>query len=1750
MAGIQKSLETIYGSDVKEYYTGNNTDMFFNNIYVDECTSFGFRSVVNNSPTYAYNSELFNSISQGNFRVEGKFTVNFVANGYVEGIIQKGDIQRQAGTYTPLGQVSGLDTGRPTQSTGGKINLNDPEFINTAIFDPRSTSLNEAEQEQARARLRDYIWGYLDVTESAFIKSMRSVLAGQYFDILMMVGNPNSDNYDVKNFVDCQIIDVSMEVVKNMPLQMMYTFIARDTDRPSSRPNPFDYIRSDVDSARGLELGPYEMLNRIVDLTEKYTSTNLVNHHMRNRSRYGTTVDPNDTTSEQVRDVTNPNGGINITDLTSILTFISSISNTSLFFRDPSGNKVETLDILEIHSPAALTGILYDPPNNFNEEEENKSYTTSSVFEQVSFGGISIPAPKNVDINTKIVKSVDNLDVNKKTESKELIEESARKEISNSELYDVKSSGSAKDDAELFDTVSVIPGVKSSLYIKQSDFVFSDVIHRHDISDTTYSLSEGSVVANVFENSLPLSGYSSLFSTLPNNGPISDNNFEPIHPIELKFKTFLKSDLGGEEFFKPITSLTDYTSLAEYIPQTDFSVISERLSGETNVNSKQLLQPNVNELNISTKNSIVDGDVEQDQFTFTIIDVDNSKLPDGKYSIFNIYGSDSVDFDKVLNSSADGKFFNIKEIEFQSVDSPNPLNKINLVDNTSVFHRVCFSDSAMHIVIYEPSSSIATYKSMTSKESGDLFNELIEYENNFNTRSYAILNIKLEEKQIDISESLDSIYHASSNRDRDYDIFTQYVNLNRVANNNPFSSGTTYDFQLSSFDHDKVLAGEPTVNNWLGLALSVLQRPDSTWVPVNINSNPYFVMSLELNTTEMGNIKSLTDSNSRILYSNLLFTDGASTESFVVPSDVNNAVDYTSLMTNYVGKIFTNENMVTFIYEPAFTDFTGFKRINNISLNSNVDAANVINTSNIDSRTEVTGLETVELTELSRYILSTFFGINQNAYIQNMEIRNPGHLSLPGNLNDVGFYYTEVTDDTKGDLDPTDFNIVALPLYGAHSTIEAFFRPESKEDIEIAVKPKGISISSINPTTGQSISWGTMDAGGLLYDTTNPYFLLLSTEQSTSNLIDQIQTISSRTDEYKSSPREDVEHIYKPSNAYSYILRGSDQTDTIEISYNNAGATNTDYVDYIFNSVYNGVNMNNWLEMLRKPTHIFNNGTINNYVYETYITPDDLYISGSNGSLPTVFPDNLGSEIEATDEYKFTTIDINKIPILRNILYTTDNARTEYNLKFSALRTFGTDDRLYSIGETFDTTKLNTNYQGSNTNILDDTDVYYDKYCPITIISKEVDSNNRLFMTFGHNVSSELSPATENGNQVSVYIGFCTGNKQSLIEENIDRRNLHLIHNVDFRDAMEVMEDLMYAKQFDGFRYYLYTAYPDLIYNALKEGFLTELNSLNSSTEEIKLMISQVMYDTIIESMNAKQPFSEDKINRSRLISGKSRNNPRLDDATAERVKRDFIKTEDKFSLIKRDSFVKNSKLSSYLTAKDDWSAYIQGWAPNPTKSVNLQKLTIEPSGELQGGVGRPGVVFMVKQPPQELWMDIFELSGKESNVDYWVTEGEDLLGVENTKNLDFKLVEYERDMPKKTETQLTWIRDLGSEDENIEYYGDPALFGKKNYLNMSWILKKFRNRLAKNALYDNYRYEFQIVHNRSDYNNSTNEGNLTELLDDSIINIFETEGIGNTRLEGKVTSNATKVLYTTDDPRVKTGEVYVRLNIIYTTPV
>jgi len=235
-----RKIDDLFKDELQTYYTGATVDVFLNNQYVDEVTMIGWNAVVNSSPLYSYNQELFNDIAKGVFRVEGKMAINYKATGYMEYVLLRGEKQYKSANNANVSPVGWFN---PESNTEYKMNqygevefTRDRSIMDRVTFDRNLAAVNRDEIELVKQRMKEYIWhNRNDASKDEVMnpKSLRYALRDKFFDILVMYGNPNSDNYTMHSIVDVKILDVSQQIANDgTPIHEVYTFIARDLDQP------------------------------------------------------------------------------------------------------------------------------------------------------------------------------------------------------------------------------------------------------------------------------------------------------------------------------------------------------------------------------------------------------------------------------------------------------------------------------------------------------------------------------------------------------------------------------------------------------------------------------------------------------------------------------------------------------------------------------------------------------------------------------------------------------------------------------------------------------------------------------------------------------------------------------------------------------------------------------------------------------------------------------------------------------------------------------------------------------------------------------------------------------------------------------------------------------------------------------------------------------------------------------------------------------------------------------------------------------------------------------------------------------------------------------------------------------------------------------------------------------------------------------------------------------------------------------
>jgi len=271
-----------YYEGQQQYYTGANVSIFIDNIYLDEVTMISWRGVRGDTPLYSYNEEHFNSLAKGVYRVEGKFSINYVTTGYLEYIIAKaanhpanphGEAAEDVTGAVPVGRFDY----QVEKFKRSENRIREGDIINDKyVFDKFKAGVQVGTIEEVRNSLRNYLWGNKTEKIKSLGKNVGSVLSDHYFNILVIYGNPNSDSYTMHNIINAKIIDVSQQsAADGTPIQEVYTFLAQDMDRPLFTDHAIEHPLAGG-YAEKPKISPQAMLGYLKVLVEKFADQNIL----------------------------------------------------------------------------------------------------------------------------------------------------------------------------------------------------------------------------------------------------------------------------------------------------------------------------------------------------------------------------------------------------------------------------------------------------------------------------------------------------------------------------------------------------------------------------------------------------------------------------------------------------------------------------------------------------------------------------------------------------------------------------------------------------------------------------------------------------------------------------------------------------------------------------------------------------------------------------------------------------------------------------------------------------------------------------------------------------------------------------------------------------------------------------------------------------------------------------------------------------------------------------------------------------------------------------------------------------------------------------------------------------------------------------------------------------------------------------------------------------------------------------------
>jgi len=250
----------------EKYYSGADTSIYFNTIWVPEITSIAFTGTPQDKPIFGYSDEQWSAVTKGNYIVEGQITVNFVETGYLHKVIRM-----VYADYLDNSGYNGLQkTVTETERYKRSVDFLSNQQSLAGIYDIEANKRYFQQAADASATLKKEIWKQTSsnnkdqliyrVDQLTALRSHPTAKVIPPIDILIMYGNVNGE-HQIKKIVDVRFISTSQTLANDgTPIQEVYTFVARDIDTPEN------VFGAKLDNAeQNLEK---DITNQLIDLTD------------------------------------------------------------------------------------------------------------------------------------------------------------------------------------------------------------------------------------------------------------------------------------------------------------------------------------------------------------------------------------------------------------------------------------------------------------------------------------------------------------------------------------------------------------------------------------------------------------------------------------------------------------------------------------------------------------------------------------------------------------------------------------------------------------------------------------------------------------------------------------------------------------------------------------------------------------------------------------------------------------------------------------------------------------------------------------------------------------------------------------------------------------------------------------------------------------------------------------------------------------------------------------------------------------------------------------------------------------------------------------------------------------------------------------------------------------------------------------------------------------------------------------------
>ena len=220
----------------RNYYSGNQARVYFDNQYIGEIVYLEYSISLNKAPIYSYNDPYFKMVAKGNVLVQGNFAINFVEVGYLLKI--RNEIQRKKNLATASSRDEMIRTIYTTSGKDGKpYDTSTPEGILNIVSDQ-----TPATRSSMMEWYRDYYWrsigmdgkpGAVKIHPWEFDYGEGNHIDFEGFKITAIFGVPGirPGMFSLKTLDNVHVNGESMVVQANgQPLLEQYSFFARNID--------------------------------------------------------------------------------------------------------------------------------------------------------------------------------------------------------------------------------------------------------------------------------------------------------------------------------------------------------------------------------------------------------------------------------------------------------------------------------------------------------------------------------------------------------------------------------------------------------------------------------------------------------------------------------------------------------------------------------------------------------------------------------------------------------------------------------------------------------------------------------------------------------------------------------------------------------------------------------------------------------------------------------------------------------------------------------------------------------------------------------------------------------------------------------------------------------------------------------------------------------------------------------------------------------------------------------------------------------------------------------------------------------------------------------------------------------------------------------------------------------------------------------------------------------------------------------